>query len=175
MSRTRQPAAGNSQVQSTIEPPQESSSFRLSGTLRLRGDDNTAAANDSSSSRHIRWSEDVVDNEGMGKKSSKVCCIYHKARPVGESSSESESSDSSSSDSDSDSDGGHSRHLANRSHHSHHRGRRSPDGHQSGESADADSTACCSDHHTTKHKRRKPSPNAYEKMPKYSKNHSQGS
>ena len=26
----------------------------------------------------------MVDNEGMGKKSSKVCCIYHKAHDAGE-------------------------------------------------------------------------------------------
>lgn len=70
----------------------------------------------------IQWAEDVVDNEGLGRKSSKgllsstshsllcirltqrtfpVCCIYHAPHPVGESSSES-SSDSDSSDSDSD-------------------------------------------------------------------------
>ncbi|KAI1726787.1 protein phosphatase inhibitor domain-containing protein [Ditylenchus destructor] len=28
----------------------------------------------------IRWSEDTVDNEGMGKKKSKCCCIYKKKR-----------------------------------------------------------------------------------------------
>ncbi|KAG9311819.1 phosphatase inhibitor-domain-containing protein [Chiua virens] len=40
----------------------------------------------------------VVDNEGCGKKKSKICCIYHKPRQFDESSSE---SDSASSDSDS--------------------------------------------------------------------------
>ncbi|MCJ1431885.1 hypothetical protein MMC27_001241 [Xylographa pallens] len=65
------------------------------GTLRLR------AA--SAPRRGIRWAEDVVDNEGMGRKSSKVCCIYHKPHPVGESSSES-SSDDDSSDSEPDSE-----------------------------------------------------------------------
>ncbi|MCJ1383041.1 hypothetical protein MMC17_006154 [Xylographa soralifera] len=76
------------------------------GTLRLR------AA--SAPRRGIRWAEDVVDNEGMGRKSSKVCCIYHKPRPVGESSSESSSDDDDSSDSDTDSgaDGGAARKKA---------------------------------------------------------------
>ncbi|KAF1814405.1 hypothetical protein P152DRAFT_270485 [Eremomyces bilateralis CBS 781.70] len=69
-------------------------------TLRLRAVDGSPAQRES---RHIQWAEDVVDNEGMGKKSSKVCCIYHKPREVGESSSE-DTSDSSSSDSDSEPD-----------------------------------------------------------------------
>lgn len=32
----------------------------------------------------VKWSEDVVDNEFMNKKSSKKCCIFHKQRPFGE-------------------------------------------------------------------------------------------
>ena len=67
--------------------------------------------------RRVNWDEDVIDNENMGKKSSKgtstimeinidswpVCCIYHRPRKFGESSSE-ESSSSSSEDSDSEND-----------------------------------------------------------------------
>jgi len=45
----------------------------------------------------VAWGEDVIDNEGFGKKKSKICCIYHKPRRFDE------SSDESSSDSDSDS------------------------------------------------------------------------
>ncbi len=40
----------------------------------------------------VQWAPDTVDNENAGKKSSKKCCIYHKPRAFGESSSESESS-----------------------------------------------------------------------------------
>ena len=40
---------------------------------------------------HVKWDEEVVDNEHMNKKSSKRCCIFHKKRAFGESSSESES------------------------------------------------------------------------------------
>ncbi|CAO1616776.1 unnamed protein product [Parajaminaea phylloscopi] len=71
------------------------------GVLRLRGG-HTA-------SRRVVWSDDTVDNEGLGRKKSKICCIYHKPRAFDESSSEGSSSsdsDSSSSDSDSDSDCG---------------------------------------------------------------------
>lgn len=32
----------------------------------------------------VTWSDDVVDNENMGKKKSKKCCIYHKPRTFGE-------------------------------------------------------------------------------------------
>merc|ERR1711970_376940 len=41
----------------------------------------------------VSFTQDTVDNEGMGKKSSKVCCIYKKPKAFGESSSESDSSD----------------------------------------------------------------------------------
>ncbi|KZT23269.1 hypothetical protein NEOLEDRAFT_1136574 [Neolentinus lepideus HHB14362 ss-1] len=67
------------------------------GTLRLRGGPRRQR-------ERVRWTDDVVDNEHMGKKKSKICCIYHKPRKFDESSSE-----ESSSDSDSDSSGGPSR------------------------------------------------------------------
>ncbi|KAL5263411.1 hypothetical protein ACHWQZ_G008697 [Mnemiopsis leidyi] len=37
----------------------------------------------------VKWDESTaIDNENMGKKSSKVCCIYHKPRAFDESDSE---------------------------------------------------------------------------------------
>lgn len=56
-------------------------------------------------SPRVRWTDDVVDNEDMGKKKSKICCIFHPQREFGESSDESlgSSSDSSSDDSGTDS------------------------------------------------------------------------
>eukprot|EP00531_Pseudo-nitzschia_arenysensis_P019657 CAMPEP_0116137596 /NCGR_PEP_ID=MMETSP0329-20121206/12328_1 /TAXON_ID=697910 /ORGANISM="Pseudo-nitzschia arenysensis, Strain B593" /LENGTH=147 /DNA_ID=CAMNT_0003632513 /DNA_START=110 /DNA_END=553 /DNA_ORIENTATION=+ len=42
----------------------------------------------------VRWDEAVVDNEGMGRKSSKRCCIFHKPRAFGESSTDSSDYDS---------------------------------------------------------------------------------
>jgi protein phosphatase 1 regulatory subunit 11 len=41
----------------------------------------------------VRWNADVVDNEDMGKKSSKRCCIFHKPKQFGESDSEESDSD----------------------------------------------------------------------------------
>ncbi|KAJ5587944.1 uncharacterized protein N7459_003709, partial [Penicillium hispanicum] len=172
MSRTRQPGA-NPQLQTTTETSRDSSTVRLSGTLRLRGEDSTTTTGEPSAARRIRWSEDVVDNEGMGKKSSKawvVCCIYHKSRPVGESSSESSSSssDSNSSDSESDNEVDRRRLGRNNSHHPHNRGRQPRDGNSQEQSPDQTTSGCCSQHRQARH--RKPSPNAYEKMPKSSKN-----
>ncbi|KXS09324.1 hypothetical protein M427DRAFT_64293 [Gonapodya prolifera JEL478] len=31
------------------------------------------------SGRNVRWDQKVKDNEGMGRKKSKICCIYHPA------------------------------------------------------------------------------------------------
>ena len=42
----------------------------------------------------------MVDNEGLGRKSSKLCCIFHKQRAFGES-----STDSSDAESDNNSNG----------------------------------------------------------------------
>ncbi|CAN8010345.1 unnamed protein product [Ixodes pacificus] len=42
------------------------------------------------SGRRVGWSADTVDNEDMGKRKSKCCCIYEKPRAFGESSSDSD-------------------------------------------------------------------------------------
>ncbi|KAK8039113.1 hypothetical protein PG993_007524 [Apiospora rasikravindrae] len=129
--------------------------------LRLRGGPST-----SDRGPRVQWAEGTVDNEGLGRKSSKVCCIYHKPREVGESSSEDDSSSSSSSDSDSDSGHrgdadrvgkGSSKGKKNRGHkHDDH------DGH------DHDGENCDGRHqrHGNRKPTRRPSPNAYEKQPK---------
>eukprot|EP01039_Chlorochromonas_danica_P006670 gene6670-7370_t len=41
----------------------------------------------------LKWAEGTVDNEHMGKKSSKRCCIYHKNRQFAESDSDESDSD----------------------------------------------------------------------------------
>ena len=57
----------------------------------------------------VTWDNSVVNNEGLGRKSSKRCCIFHKAREFGESSTESSEDDDehhNGDDSDSSSSGG---------------------------------------------------------------------
>ncbi|XP_046642308.1 E3 ubiquitin-protein ligase PPP1R11-like [Daphnia pulicaria] len=41
-------------------------------------------------SKKVGWSQDTVDNEHLGRKKSKCCCVYKKPHKFGESSSESE-------------------------------------------------------------------------------------
>ncbi|KAF1988068.1 hypothetical protein K402DRAFT_392341 [Aulographum hederae CBS 113979] len=127
------------------------------GVLRLR-----AAT---TSDRHVQWAEDVVNNENMGKKSSKVCCIYHKPRnPNDSSSDDSDSSESDFSDSDDDNSSARppSRRVGGPHNHDHH-------GHGHGHDHGGDGAGGSA---KGKGKQRRPSPNAYEKMPKYGKGNS---
>lgn len=149
---TRSQHTGVSQGQTTTTATTTTQAHRTSTlpTLRLRGGP--------IHSRRVTWSEEVVDNEELGRKKSKVCCIFKRNREFGESSDES-SSDSS--DSSEDSDIGDDKrkgrdendkraydmdHDHDHAHnHSHHHGHQKPGRRPS---------------------RRPPSPNAYEKMPK---------
>ncbi|KAH8811881.1 type 1 phosphatases regulator ypi1 [Xylogone sp. PMI_703] len=141
----RAPPASGSQSQIESSPRIVSTAPRQA-VLHLRGARRTSEDDGEPSSgsnrRRIRWAEDVVDNEGLGRKSSKVCCIYHAPRPIDE------SSDESSSSSDSDSDSG-------------------DDG-----SARPSRKEKCGHNHNHDHgkdkasRKRRPSPNAYEKVPK---------
>ena len=177
--QTARPAAAQSQAQRDTAPQsqtqvlvQSSPETQTPATLRLRGAHPPT-------SRSVQWREDVVDNEGLGRKRSKgrfsapsmmelllmfaiVCCIYHRPKGVDESSDES-SSDSSSSDSDSDSGGDASRN------------RRMDDGKARKHSRDCPDHDHSADHHRHSRQprrrdgnepRRRPSPNAYEKVPK---------
>lgn len=105
------------------------------------------------SAPRVQWAEDVIDNEGMGKKSSKVCCIYHKPHEPGDSGSESDSS-SSDNDSDSEPDLSRARKAGGKKGKGH---KHSHDGGDGGGEGSAKG----------KGKVRKPSPNAYERQPKF--------
>lgn len=116
--------------------------------LRIRGAHETSTSSRRNS--RIQWAEGTVDNEGLGRKKSKVCCIYHKERAVGESSDESSS--------DSDSDSGKDGNVDGRA-----RMGKGKEGEKCGHEGHA--------HGKGKGKgkkgKRRPSPNAYERMPKY--------
>ncbi|KAK3397200.1 type 1 phosphatases regulator ypi-1 [Sordaria brevicollis] len=157
--RQAQPAQPSaSQTAASTQTQTETSAPAI---LRLRGAH--------SNGRSVQWRSDVVDNEGLGRKKSKVCCIYHRPKGVDESSDDSSSSSSSDSDSDSEPDqdkritsgGGGGGGSGGRRSHNH--------SHDHGEGG------CSHDHgRGRKHggdkgnkRERRPSPNAYEKMPKY--------
>ncbi|KAK4992393.1 Type 1 phosphatases regulator ypi1 [Elasticomyces elasticus] len=136
----------------TITQTESSPQVQLpSGTLRLRAEP--------IEQRRISWAEDVVDNEGMGKKSSKVCCIYHKPREPGDSSSE-DSSSSSSEESDSEPDTSRAQPAGRRGkklqrHHHHHH-----------DDLPVDDTGAAGGESKRRRKAPKPQPNAYERAPK---------
>ncbi|XP_068603577.1 E3 ubiquitin-protein ligase PPP1R11 [Brachionichthys hirsutus] len=81
-------------VQSSPPPQQEGRSL----TIKLRK---------RKTEKKVEWSSDTVDNEHLGRRSSKCCCIYEKRRQFGESSSESEGED----DDDDDDEGCGSAHC----------------------------------------------------------------
>ncbi|XP_077052533.1 E3 ubiquitin-protein ligase PPP1R11 [Siphateles boraxobius] len=70
------------QVQAGTPPPPQQEGRSLTIKLRKRKTD-----------KKVEWSSDTVDNEHLGRRSSKCCCIYEKPRQFGESSSESEGDD----------------------------------------------------------------------------------
>lgn len=171
-SGTATPAEGSATTTITSTPSHPLSDGLV---LRLRGAHSpSASATDDSTNqeqsaedaqtgnrRRIQWAEDVVDNEGLGRKKSKVCCIFHKTREVGESSSEDDSSDDSSGESgvsSGDDDGSAKpsggRRKMGRGRKKHRRG------HEHGKD-------CGHGDEQGAGGQRKPSPNAYEKMPKY--------
>ena len=144
-SGTATPTTGS--ATQTINSSQALNALDAPVVLRLRGQHN-------STERRIQWAEDVVDNENLGRKNSKVCCIYHRPKGVDESDSESSGSDSDTSDS---ADDGAARPAGGKR-------RREEKGY------DKD----CGHGHGHEHEhegspgkaRRKQSPNAYEKQPK---------
>ncbi|EJU04903.1 hypothetical protein DACRYDRAFT_47027 [Dacryopinax primogenitus] len=126
------------------------------GVLHLRGGPDARP--------HVVWSEDVIDNEGMGRKKSKICCIYHKPKPFDESSSEeSDSSDSDSSGADLDR-AKPSRRARKHRHHNH-----DPHRSDSGDSSGSGERARESGGTTVEELHDEPEPNAYERKPKPSK------
>jgi protein phosphatase 1 regulatory subunit 11 len=62
-------------------PTQTASDDTTAYVLRLQSEEEK---------KRLQWTSDTVDNEGMGKKTSKKCCIYHKKRAWNESDSESD-------------------------------------------------------------------------------------
>ncbi|CAD6447331.1 ac3f78c5-1ce7-4abb-b5da-2deffa938671 [Sclerotinia trifoliorum] len=153
--QTEPQTRGQNQFQGSVTITQ-SQTHTSAPVLRLRGEStgeiesSTDGERGLGRGRRIQWAEDVVDNEGLGRKKSKVCCIYHAPRPIDESSDES-SSDSDDSSSDDD-DGGAKPSGGNGDKHDH--GDECAHGHGHGKGKG-------------KGKERKRSPNAYERQPNY--------
>ncbi|KAM4696428.1 E3 ubiquitin-protein ligase PPP1R11 [Rhinophrynus dorsalis] len=84
MAESSGPAAGGGATSSTVTTESETQPEHRSLTLKLRK---------RKPDKKVEWSCDTVDNENLGRRSSKCCCIYEKPRPFGESSTESEDED----------------------------------------------------------------------------------
>lgn len=69
-------------VPTNTPPPPQQEGRSLTIKLRKRKTD-----------KKVEWSSDTVDNEHLGRRSSKCCCVYEKPRQFGESSTESEGED----------------------------------------------------------------------------------
>jgi len=155
MQRTVEPASNRGSLTVTTDQPSIPINS-TQATLRLRAE----AGPETVDRQRVQWAEDVVDNEGMGKKSSKVCCIYHKPKEAGESSDESSSSSSDDSDSGPDTSRAQPAKKPTKRHqHHHHEGPCDrDDGKSNGDGAGPSRKG--------KGKVRKSSPNAYERIPK---------
>ncbi|XP_067865730.1 E3 ubiquitin-protein ligase PPP1R11 [Heterodontus francisci] len=77
-------ASMSSTVTETVDGNQPADVENRSITIRLRK---------RKTNKKVEWTSDTVDNEHLGRRSSKCCCIYEKPRAFGESSSESEDED----------------------------------------------------------------------------------
>ncbi|CAG8959759.1 hypothetical protein HYFRA_00001666 [Hymenoscyphus fraxineus] len=162
---THLPSTAHTQTQTQTRMQSSTSAAQPSGTqtqtitsgssrapvLHLRGSEAVRTEGTQGQRREgggprISWAEDVVDNEGLGRKKSKVCCIYHAPRGIDESSDESSSGSSSD---ESENDDGSARPSRR-------------------DAAEGKGRDCGHDHGKGKGKgkERKRSPNAYEKMPR---------
>ncbi|KAM4640680.1 E3 ubiquitin-protein ligase PPP1R11 [Discoglossus pictus] len=84
MAESSGPAAGGGVTSSTVTTENETQPEHRSLTLKLRK---------RKPDKKVEWTCDTVDNENLGRRSSKCCCIYEKPRAFGESSTESEDDD----------------------------------------------------------------------------------
>jgi hypothetical protein len=67
------PATG---PQTTIQAPRQAV-LRLRGATREQERDAMEQGESSRARRRIKWAEDVIDNEGLGRKKSKGSCLAH--------------------------------------------------------------------------------------------------
>ncbi|KAK6535104.1 Type 1 phosphatases regulator ypi1 [Orbilia ellipsospora] len=143
--RTNPPIPNGTAILTTVEEQSnDGSEVPVNGVLRLRGG--------RIKPRRVTWTEEVIDNEGLDKKKTKICCIYNKPREFGESSSD-DSSSSSSSDEDSE-DGKDEESQVKGQGNSHRK--------DSNPSHDTNLESHTCNQHPRKRQRRK---NAYEKQP----------
>lgn len=143
-------------MQTKLSQTQTQQNSPAQAVLHLRPGSATADDRLSQESRpRVRWESDVVDNENMNKKKSKICCIFHPQREFCESSDEALCSSSESSDSSDEEDGGKGHNHVD------------PGSGDPGHSHGHGQNQCCSKKKVKTKKPRAATPNAYERQPQY--------
>ncbi|KAF8651064.1 hypothetical protein AX16_004927 [Volvariella volvacea WC 439] len=148
---TISPSDGSRTITITPTPAHEDDS-RDDSNDRGEGGSNTATVGalklraGKKNTQRVVWGDDVVDNEGCGKKKSKICCIYRKPKRFDESSSDE-------SDTDTDSDSSHSHSNRNHDHNHDHANRERSD-----DDGGSSTVHKIDDGYSSE-------PNAYERMP----------
>mmetsp|Transcript_26990 Transcript_26990/g.37676 ORF Transcript_26990/g.37676 Transcript_26990/m.37676 type:complete len:129 (+) Transcript_26990:37-423(+) len=104
-SRSSLPCSGGSQILTTQRAPQATTQIvhklspkdsgsndqkekKVKGIYKSPGAFEKAKENGGKQDKGIEWTKDTVDNEFLNKKSSKICCVYHKPRRFDESDSD---------------------------------------------------------------------------------------
>jgi len=82
MASSKPESTGNPSTTTVTEDTQDDNNETLRLKLKKDGE-----------KKKIQWTEDTVDNEGLGKKKSKICCQYKKPRAHLDESSDDESDD----------------------------------------------------------------------------------
>ncbi|RLV94712.1 Type 1 phosphatases regulator YPI1 [Spathaspora sp. JA1] len=118
----------------------------------------------------VTWGREVIDNEFLNRKKTKICCIFHRTREFGESSSDS-STDSSSDESDASENGFANNNNVPRDENEPENEKSSKDDNSEViEEKECEEPEICHHHRKKllKQKKKKQQVNAYEKQPKNS-------
>ena len=72
------------QEEEETQPPAAAGAGGASGSARHHESTVTLRVAHPHRPHSVRWTDETIDNEHMGKKKSKKCCIYHKPRQFGD-------------------------------------------------------------------------------------------
>mmetsp|Transcript_19527 Transcript_19527/g.25179 ORF Transcript_19527/g.25179 Transcript_19527/m.25179 type:complete len:137 (+) Transcript_19527:174-584(+) len=86
---TQRVGIGSSRAAMASAAPSETRTLTVPSAIPQENEESEVLRLTLRNSPAVRWDESVVNNEGLGRKSSKRCCIFHKQRAFNESSTDS--------------------------------------------------------------------------------------